>query len=102
MDGRAPHRATDGELEGLDPSQRAEVHSYEGGGPTDGVVLTDLSRDRGEDFVEDESGNELMSGDPELYGTTEDDVGAIGDDVVDDEIDGDLGEDDDEDGEASR
>lgn len=54
MDGRIEPRTPDGDLEGLDDSQRAEVHEYEGGGPTDGDVLTDMTRDRGEDYVEDE------------------------------------------------
>lgn len=84
MDGRAPHRTLDGDLEGLDPSQRAEVHSYEGGGPNDGTVLTDLSRDRGEDFVEDERASELMSGAPERYGMTEED-GTFIDSLIDED-----------------
>jgi len=83
MDGRAPHRTLDGDLEGLDPSQRAEVHSYEGGGPTDGTVLTDLSRDRGEDFVEDERATELLAG----YGTTDSDTADAPLDGADDEDD---------------
>lgn len=42
------------EREGYDDSQRAEVHEYEGGGPNDGVVLTDMSRDRGESIDSDD------------------------------------------------
>lgn len=61
MDGRVEPRSTDGgDLEGLDESQRAEVHEYEGGGPTDGVMLTDMARDRGEDYVEDDQRPEIM------------------------------------------
>jgi hypothetical protein len=60
MDGRIEPRSTDGDLEGLDESQRAEVHEYEGGGPSDGVLLTDMARDRGEDFVEDDRRPEIM------------------------------------------
>lgn len=89
MDGRAPHRTSDGDLEGLDESQRAELHTYEGGGPTDGIMLTDMARDRGEDFVEDDAENEILSGDPETFGMTIVTPDTIGDDVVDDDIDGD-------------
>lgn len=60
MDGRIEPRNTDGDLEGLDESQRAELHEYEGGGPTDGLILTDMARDRGEDFVEDDRPSEIM------------------------------------------
>lgn len=66
MDGRVEPRIPDGDLEGLDDSQRAEVHEYEGGGPSDGDVLTDMTRDRGEDYVEDdiaaEFGPDVMEG----------------------------------------
>lgn len=95
MDGRAPHRSSDGDLEGLDESQRAELHSYEGGGPSDGIVLTDMARDRGEDFVEDDAPNEILSGDPERLGMTTATPDALGDDVVDGDIDGDFTPDDD-------
>lgn len=61
MDGRKePRTQDDGDLEGLDEAQRAEVHEYEGGGPTDGLVLTDMARDRGEDYVEDDRASEIM------------------------------------------
>lgn len=62
MDGRVEPKAADGDLEGLDDTQRAEVHAYEGGGPSDGDVLTDMTRDRGEDFVEDDRPSEIFSG----------------------------------------
>lgn len=90
MDGRAPHRSSDGDLEGLDESQRAELHSYEGGGPNDGVVLTDMARDRGEDFVEDDAPNEILSGDPETFGLSVIAPDARGDEVVDGDLDADL------------
>ena len=51
MDGRMEPKSSDANMEGLDDSQRAEVHEYEGGGPSDGDLLTDMARDRGEDFV---------------------------------------------------
>lgn len=60
MDGRVEPKSSDGDLEGLDESQRAEVHEYEGGGPTDGVILTDMTRDHGEDYVEDDVQSEIM------------------------------------------
>lgn len=97
MDGRAPHRSSDGDLEGLDESQRAELHSYEGGGPNDGLVLTDMARDRGEDFVEDEASNEILSGDPEAFGMTVVTPEELGGEIVDGDIDDELdGEPDDE------
>lgn len=86
MDGRAPHRSLDGDLEGLDEAQRVEVHSYEGGGPTDGTVLTDMARDRGEDFVEDDGRSELVEGDLDALGMSEVDPDARDmDDGLDDE-----------------
>lgn len=65
MDGRIEPKSTDAHLEGLDDSQRAEVHEYEGGGPSDGDVLTDMARDRGEDFVEDDRRAEYAPSMPE-------------------------------------
>lgn len=90
MDGRAPHRTTDGDLEGLDETQRAELHSYEGGGPSDGLVLTDMTRDRGEDYVEDDSANEILDGDPETFGMSIIAPDAIGDEVIEGDIDAEL------------
>lgn len=48
-----PKDTSEEDLEGYDEAQRAEVHEYEGGGPTDGDVLTDMKRDRGEDMDAD-------------------------------------------------
>lgn len=84
MDGRAPHRTLDGDLEGLDESQRTELHSYEGGGPSDGLVLTDLTRDRGEDYVEDDTPSEILGGDPEELGLSVMSPDQIGDGDSDD------------------
>lgn len=89
MDGRAPHRTLGGDLEGLDEAQRVEVHSYEGGGPTDGTVLTDMARDRGEDFVEDDGRSELVEGDLDALGMSELDPDARGGDAVDGDLDDD-------------
>lgn len=38
------------DLDGYDESQRAEIHEALGGGPTDGLLQTDMARDRGEDM----------------------------------------------------
>ena len=40
------------EFEGYDEEQDAEIHEYEGGGPTDGTILTDMTRDRPGDDLE--------------------------------------------------
>jgi len=42
------------DLEGYDESQRAEVAEFEGRGPTDGVLMTDLMPDLGGDIDDDE------------------------------------------------
>lgn len=68
MDGRKEPVSIDGDLEGLDDTQRAEVHAYEGGGPSDGDVLTDLTRDRGEDYVEDDRAAEFAPDNIESIG----------------------------------
>jgi hypothetical protein len=81
MDGRIEPRSTDGDLEGLDESQRAEVHEYEAGGPTDGLVLTDMARDRGEDFVEDDRRSEIMPEEIDAAGMTLVDPENLGDDL---------------------
>lgn len=81
MDGRVEPKFTDGDLEGLDESQRAEVHEYEGGGPTDGVLLTDMARDRGEDFVEDDRSAEIMPEQVDALGMTILTPEELGDDI---------------------
>jgi hypothetical protein len=94
MDGRVEPRASDGDLEGLDDSQRAEVHEYEGGGPSDGEVLTDMTRDRGEDYVEDDRKAEFMPQEVDALGMTILSSEELGDEVLDGEIDAELSEDD--------
>jgi len=94
MDGRVEAKATDGEMEGLDESQRAEVHEYEGGGPSDGDVLTDMTRDRGEDYVEDDRQAEFMPEDIDALGMTILSPEDLGDEVLDGDVDAELGEDD--------
>jgi hypothetical protein len=94
MDGRVEPRTTDADLEGLDESQRAEVHEYEGGGPTDGVLLTDMARDRGEDFVEDDRPSEIADGELDALGMTILSPEDLGDEPIDDDIDSDMSNDD--------
>lgn len=45
--------------EGYDESQRAEILEATRNGPSDGLVLTDLNPDLGDDDVEDESIDEV-------------------------------------------
>lgn len=90
MDGQIEPKFTDGDVEGLDESQRAEVHEYEGGGPTDGVLLTDMARDRGEDFVEDDRPAEIMPEEVDALGMSILTPDSIGDDVVDGDLDDDM------------
>ncbi|MBA2920592.1 hypothetical protein GON01_06185 [Sphingomonas sp. MAH-20] len=92
MDGRVEAKSSDGEMEGLDDSQRAEVHAYEGGGPSDGEVLTDMTRDRGEDYVEDDRQAEFMPENIDTLGMTVLSPEDLGDEVVDGDIDAELGE----------
>jgi hypothetical protein len=94
MDGRVEPHATDADLEGLDESQRAELHAYEGGGPSDGLLLTDLTRDRGEDFVEDEQPNEIMPQEVDALGMTILSPEGLSGDVLDGEVDAELNDDD--------
>jgi DNA-directed RNA polymerase subunit delta len=42
------------DLDGYDDAQRAEIALVEGDGPNDGVVMTDMQPDLGEDLDEDE------------------------------------------------
>jgi hypothetical protein len=84
---------TDGDLEGLDESQRAELHEYEGGGPTDGLVLTDMARDRGEDYVEDDRASEILPEDVDTLGMSILSPEELGDDVLDGDVDAELADD---------
>ena len=45
------------DLEGYDDAQRAEITLVEGEGPNDGIIMTDMQPDLGEDLVEDEIEN---------------------------------------------
>ena len=47
------------DAEGYDESQRAEILEATRNGPSDGLVLTDLNPDLGDDDVEDESIDEV-------------------------------------------
>lgn len=94
MDGRIEPHATDADLEGLDESQRAELHAYEGGGPSDGLLLTDLARDRGEDFVEDEQPNEIMPQEVDTLGMTIVSPEDVGDEGLDGDLDAEMRDDD--------
>lgn len=92
MDGRVEPKASDGDLEGLDDSQRAEVHAYEGGGPSDGEVLTDMTRDRGEDYVEDDRAAEYQPKEMDAAGMSVLSPEEIGDAVLDGEVEAELDE----------
>jgi hypothetical protein len=94
MDGRVEAKSSDGDMEGLDDSQRVEVHEYEGGGPSDGDVLTDMTRDRGEDYVEDDRPNEFMPQSVDALGMTDLSAEDLGDELVDGDIDAELVEED--------
>lgn len=92
MDGRVEQRASERDLEGLDDSQRAEVHAYEGGGPTDGEVLTDMTRDRGEDYVEDDRAAEFQPENMDAAGLNMLSPEDIGDAVLDGDVQAELNE----------
>lgn len=49
--GNGARDAPDEDLEGLDESQRAEIHEYEAGGRIEGDVLVDMAIDRGESLA---------------------------------------------------
>jgi hypothetical protein len=93
MDGRVEPRSTDSDLEGLDESQRAELHEYEGGGPTDGLILTDMARDRGEDFVEDDRPSEIMPQEVDALGMSILSPEDLGDETLDGDMDAELSDD---------
>lgn len=69
--------------EGYDESQRAEILEVEREGPTDGLIVTDLEPDLGED-------EDLLSdGDDELTEVEDADGAALASDDDDDEDEGD-------------
>ena len=73
MGGRQVHGTGTGDdgfdEEGYDESQRAEIMEVERDGPSDGVILTDMSPDLGEDedlLSEDEDGFEVIADQEEV------------------------------------
>lgn len=84
--------------EGYDESQRAEILEATRDGPTDGVVLTDLDPDMGDEDEEDENIDELDM-DSEEVGEVDPNVAMSEDDVEEDDVQEDFDEDevDDED-----
>jgi DNA-directed RNA polymerase subunit delta len=77
--------------EGYDESQRAEILEVTGGGPDDGIVLTDLDPDLG--GGEDDEPDELGMVDGES-GEPDDDIEQDEDDRDEDEIQADFDDDD--------
>ncbi|SEM77256.1 ribonuclease E [Sphingomonas gellani] len=75
--------------EGYDESQRAEILEATRNGPTDGVLLTDLDPDLGDDDEEDEPIDELDM-DSEEVGETDASVAMDQDDVDEDEVQDDF------------
>lgn len=53
-----PADSSNYDREGYDEAQRAEIAEVEGDGPNDGVVMTDMRADMGEDLDEDEVEND--------------------------------------------
>jgi len=84
--------------DGYDESQRAEILEATRDGPTDGVILTDVSPDLGDDDEEDESIDELAL-DSEEVGETDASVTMDEDDLDEDDAQADFddGAEDDED-----
>ena len=78
--------------EGYDESQRAEILEATRDGPTDGVVLTDLSPDLGLDDPEDEPIDETKM-DSEEVGETDDSADMDEDDIDEDEVQDELDDD---------
>lgn len=78
--------------EGYDESQRAEILEATRDGPTDGLILTDLDPDLGEDDEEDEPIDELDMEDGEV-GETDASVAMAEDDMDEDDLQDDFDED---------
>lgn len=77
--------------EGYDESQRAEILEATRNGPTDGVLMTDLDPDLGEDDEEDESIDELDM-DSEEVGETDASVTMDEEDMDEDDLQDDFDE----------
>ncbi|MFS0773547.1 DNA primase [Sphingomonas sp. 1P08PE] len=75
--------------EGYDESQRAEILEATRNGPSDGLVLTDLNPDLGDDDEEDEPIDELDM-DSEEVGETDASVTMDEDDMDEDDVQGDF------------
>ena len=88
--------------DGYDESQRAEILEATRDGPTDGVILTDVSPDLGDDDEEDESIDELGL-DSEEVGETDASVTMDEEDIDEDDAQDDFDEEseDDEDEDVS-
>ncbi len=71
--------------EGYDESQRAEILEATRDGPSDGLVLTDLDPDLGDDDVEDEAIDEVDM-DSEAVGESDSEADMDEDDVDEDEV----------------
>lgn len=51
--GKGHHAEDEPDRDGYDDSQRAEIAEVEGEGPSDGIILTDMQPDMGEDLEEE-------------------------------------------------
>ena len=78
--------------EGYDESQRAEILEATRDGPSDGLVLTDLDPDVGDDDEEDEPIDELDMEDGEV-GETDSTVAMTEEDMDEDDLQDDFDED---------
>ncbi|MDB5694571.1 MAG: primase [Sphingomonas bacterium] len=79
--------------EGYDESQRAEILEFTRDGPSDGLILTDLQPDIGDDDEEDEPLDELEMEDGEV-GETDSTVPMAQADMDEDDLQEDFDEDD--------
>ncbi len=75
--------------EGYDESQRAEILEVTRDGPTDGVILTNLNPDLGDDDTEEESIDDLDM-DSEEVGETDSSVTMDEDDQDEDDVQDEL------------
>lgn len=75
--------------EGYDESQRAEILEATRSGPSDGVVLTDLEPDIGDDDEEDE---DVLSMDSEEVGETNGSISMTEEDMDEDDAQDDFDE----------
>lgn len=78
--------------EGYDESQRAEILEVTRDGPSDGVLLTDINPDLGDDDVEDEAIDDIDM-DSEEVGESDASVDMDEDDIDEDDLQEDFDED---------